>query len=363
ATLLTALATQSGSIVPHEVYDDPGKKYLQHPVGCGPFSFESWEHGRDIRMAAFHDHWKGPPGIAGIDVRIIPDVTTALLEYRTGGLEIDNEVPSGQRRKVSEEMGSQYRVRPRISTSYILLNQATGPFSESRDLRLAVNYAVDRDRIAKVLQEGKDQASSWILPPDLAGGRTTPGPYGYDPETAKKLLAGAGFPGGKGLPPLTLLSPDNESIRRYAESVQNDLREIGLNVKLEALDFNAYYEALFGSPGKGPKADMAVLIWFADYPDPEAVLRQLFRSDSAMNFGRYHNDEVDRLLDEADAETNPSRRQEIFLSAEKVLLDDGAIVPLHHQGDDLLVKPYVTGIVQSPLGDFAVPLELAGMSR
>ncbi len=360
--LLMALATQSGSIVPREVYEDPDKRYLRHPVGSGPFEFGEYASGRHLTMTAFEDHWKGRPPLPGIVVRIIPDANTALLEYRSGGLDICNEVPAGQRKPVAEELGTQYRIQPRLATAYLLINHASGPLSGSPALRRALNFGIDRERIASVLQENKDEATSWILPEDLAGGREGSGPFSYDVAEARRLLEEAGYPGGKGLPALTILTSTNESIRNSSVSIQNDLREMGIKVNLESLDFAAFTQALFGAAERGPSADMIVLLWFADYPDPEVMIRQLFHSGSGSNFSRYHNPEVDDLLDAADGEGDPTRRLRFFLDAEEAILADGGVIPLYHQGDDLLVKPGITGVTQSPLGDFAIPLEMAGIA-
>jgi len=355
-----SLATQSGSIVPREVYEDPEKRYLRHPVGCGPFAFGEYASGRHLTMTAFEDHWKGKPPLAGIVVRIIPDANTALLEYRSGGLDICNEIPAGQRRPVAEEFGTQYRIQPRLATAYVLINHASGPLSGNSALRRAIGFGIDRERIASVLQENKDEATSWILPDDLAGGRAGSGPFRYDTAEARRLMEGAGYPGGKGIPELTLLSQNNESIRNTIASIQNDLREIGLKVNLEPLDFAAFNKALTGAADRGPSADLIVLLWYADYPDPEVVLSQLFHSGSGSNFSKYHNSAVDDLLNAADRESDPTRRLRFFLDAEAAILADGGVIPLYHQGDDLLVKPGITGVTQSPLGDFAIPLEMAG---
>ncbi len=361
-TLLPALATQSGSIVPREVYEDPGKKYLRRPVGCGPFRLEEYASGRHLKLVAFGEHWKGRPSLPGITVRIIPDVNTALLEYESGGLEICNEIPAGRRKPVAEAKGTEYRLQQRLATAYLMVNHASGPLSGNPLLRRAVNFAIDRERISSVLQEGKDDATSWILPDGLAGGRTEAGPYRYDPAEARRLLAEAGHPEGRGVEELTLMCQDNESIRRSMESIQNDLREVGLRVKLDTLAYGAYGEALRGSPDRGPDADLFVLLWFADYPDPEVVLRELFLSASPSNFSRYDSAAVDALLEAADVEPEGPRRLQLFLEAEQAILADGGVVPLYHQRDDLLVKPGITGVVQSPLGDFAIPLEMAGFA-
>lgn len=355
-TFLPALATPGGSIVPREVYDTEETGYLRHPVGSGPFRFEEYRSGLHVKMGAFADHWKGAPGLPGITIRIIPDVNTALQEYRKGDLDFSNEVPAGKRDEVRSEFPGEYKVRERLCTAYLLMNQAIAPFKGNPALRRAVSHAVDRRRIASVFQEGKDTPSSWLLPPDMAGGRDSFGPVRHDPARVAELLEQAGHPGGEGLPVLRILVQDNESITRWVSAVRDDLQRAGFKAEMEILDFNAYVSRLF----EGPTQELIVLIWYADYADPESTMGQVFHSASRSNFGNYSNPRVDRILERAREEMDPTRRLEAYLEAERMILEDGGAVTIYHQGDDLLVKGHVSGIRQSPLGDFAIPLELAG---
>jgi ABC-type transport system substrate-binding protein len=363
STFLPALATGGGSIVPREIYDTLGNAVTRSPVGSGPFVLEEYASGLELKLRAFDDHWKGAPRLAGFTVRIIPDANTALREYRAGSIDILNEVPAGMRREVREEFSPEYLVKERLSSAFLLMNQASGPFKGNAELRRAVSQAVDRRRIALEFQEGKDLPSSWILPPAMADGRRGDGPVVHDPGEAGRMLTKAGYPGGEGLPEMTLLSPDNESIVRWVSSIRDDLKRAGLRIVVETMPFGAYVNRLTGDPPTGPGADLAVLIWFADYPDPVMTLGELFRSGSSSNFSGYSNAELDLLLDRAGSETHPGRRQEFFLAVEKAALDDAAIVALYHQGDDLLVKPDVGGIVQSPMGDFMIPMELVRLRK
>jgi len=366
APFLSILASQAGSIVPRDVYSDPNESYLAHPVGCGPFRFESWERGVSLRLAAFPDHWKGKPALPGVTFRFLPDSGTALEEYKAGGLDISNEVPSGQRAWVRDNLKPDYRTWPRLAVATVGFNHVAGPLKGNRLLRRALNFAVDRDRIAKVLQQGKDSPTSRILPPGMIGHDPAPGPYRYDPSEAKRLLAEAGYPEGRGLPELTYLVQSNASIRRWSEAIQADLAAIGVKVRLKVLDFGAFSQAVAGTPEAGAGADLFNLIWFADYPDPDDFLRILLHTSNAGssgNYSRYSNPEVDRLLDEGRRETDPKKRDVIYRRAEAIALDDACLMPLYHYGDDALVRPTLKGLHLSPLGDFAIPLELLRFER
>jgi len=361
APFLAALASVAGSIMPQEVYSDPKQGYLKHPVGCGPFKFESWDRGVSIKLTAFPDYWKGKPAIPGIHVRMIPDVATALEEYKTDGLDFDNEAPPGRRGWVRDNLKDEYLVWERVATAFIAFNHVRPPFKGNPVLRRALNFAVDRERIAHVLQEDKDVATSRILPPGLLGHNPAPGPYRFDVQEAKRLLAEAGYPEGRGLPEMTFVTQDDEAIKRFVESIQSDFREIGVNFRIKAMDGGAYSRALAGTDESGADGSLFMIVWFPDLPDPDGFLGVMLQSSNfgeLGNYSRYSNPEVDRLLDAGRAELDPGRRAAIYRKAEDVALADGCLIPLYFQRDDGMLKKNIHGFVPNPLGDFATHLEL-----
>jgi len=361
---LSLLTAPVGSVVPREAYDDPDRDYLRNPVGSGPFRFESWESGVSIKMAAFAGYWKGAPGLAGIDVRFIPDVTTAFEEYKTGGLDFDNEVPPGQRELARANLPGEYHAWPKLAIAAVGFNMTKEPFKGNLTLRRAFEFAVDRDRIANVLQEGKDQPAGTLIPPGLVGHAEGEPPYRYDPEEAKRLLAESGHPGGKGLRELVYLTPVNESIRRYAEAVQGDLAQIGVKVQVKSMDFTAFV-TLATSPQGVESVDLFQEIYYADYPDPDGLLWPLLHSSSfaAGNFGHYASPEVDRLLEEGRVEADQAKRADIYRQVDAKAMEDASMIPIYFFGDDALLKPYIEGFRPSPMGDAGVPLDLLKDTR
>ncbi|MBI3449101.1 MAG: ABC transporter substrate-binding protein [Acidobacteria bacterium] len=363
---LSVLASQAGNILPAEVYSDPAKTYLDHPVGCGPFRFESKERGVSLTLSAFRDHWKGPPGIPGIVFRYLPDVGTAFLEFKAGNLDYDNEAPPGQREEIGANMKESYHKWMRLATSFLAFNFDSGAFKSNAALRRAIGFAIDRERIAGVLQEGKDIPATRLLPPGLSTAGNEPGPYRYDPVQAKKLLAEAGYPEGKGLPDITMVTSNNTGIVRYSEAIQADLAAVGIRLKLKPMEFAAYQAAVEGTKETGMPADLIVQIWFADYLDPDAFFRPLLHTSSfgsGGNYGRYSNPEIDKLLDSGRRETDPAKRTLIYRKVEDIALADAGLLPIYFYFDDALVGPKVRGFVPSQLGDYAASLELLHLDR
>jgi ABC-type oligopeptide transport system substrate-binding subunit len=93
-----------------------------------------------------------------------------------------------------------------------------------------------------------------------------------------------------------------------------------------------------------------VLSWLADYPDPQTFVETLFRGDSPENYTTYANPRLDALFDQAARTTDPARRAELFREAQRLLLEDAAILPLYFSTDYTLVKPHVKGLTITPMG-------------
>jgi len=358
APFLSHLLVEQASLVPREIYDDPDEGYLRHPVGCGPFRFASWTPGQSVVLEAFPDYYGEGPHVDRVVFRIMHSQETALQEYRAGNLEMTDEIPSGIRRELQEEFGEQYRRWPQIAVRSFALNHARPPFAGNLALRQAVNHAVDRDYILRVVDEGKDMPVAGVIPPGLPSHNPELEGYAHDPARARALLARAGYPAGEGLPELTLVYNTNEGHRRMCERVVADLAEVGIRARLLNLDFAAYLAAITGTPDEPPEAHMIYFAWVADFPDAYNFLFTNLHSSNAGaggNYSRYVNPEFDRLIDQAVGEPDTARRIDLYRRAERVAVEDAAWIFFYSFGEEALVRPEVEGLVLSPLGDFDIP--------
>lgn len=357
---LTVLASEGGSILPREVYDDPAEGYLKHPVGCGPFKFESWDEGVSLTLSRFAGHWKGapPPGaLQEIVFKFIFDSNTAMEEYRSGGLDFTQEIPPGQRQKVMREMPEDFHTWTRFSILYLGFNHLAPVIRDNALVRKALIHAIDRSFIVRVLDEGKDTVAAGVIPPGMLGHEQTRVPAAYDPDLAARLLAQAGYPGGKGLPPLVYLSNDTRGFRNVADRIQADLARVGVKVEMKWSDFGAFLAAM--SSGAGAKSGISLfrMTWYADWPDPDNFLAAQFATGADGNFGLYHNPRFDRLMEEARHEPDTAKRASLYREADTMLIEDAALVPIYWYGQDVLLKPEFTGLKPSLLGVFGIAWE------
>lgn len=367
APFLGMLTIPAAAIVPREVYDDPAKGYLRAPVGCGPFRFSRWEQSNFIELLAFDRFYGGRPALDRVVVRIIENRTSALQEYRSGGLESLDEPPDANDTALVAALGPEIKKYPYIATGYIGFNQGLAPFKGNARLRQAFNYAVDKSYLVGVLMPGMGLAAHGIIPPGVPGFDPALPGYPHDEEKAKRLLAEAGYPDGRGLPAIALWINTSEDNRKIAERIQADLKAINVNLTIREVDWGAYLAAVEGTRTEPGQAQMFRFGWNLDYPDADSILRTQLHSSNfgpAGNFFRYKNPEFDRLVDQALVLTDPAARAQLYRKAEQIaVMSDAVWLFLNYYESSTLFKPYVKGVVLTPLGEFRIPLERIRIER
>ncbi len=357
---LQLLATPAAAIVPKEVYGDPAKGYLAQPVGCGPFRVSRWERSSVMELSAFGDYYGGRAKLDRIQVRFIENPAGAMEEYRRGGLDYMDEMV-GSESSIARELPQDYRKGPMLGSFYFGFNLARPPFKGNVSLRKALNYAVDRKSLCEQTFEGTLTPAHGILAPGTPGYDPDLKGYEYDPARARELLAQAGYPEGKGFKAIDLWVNNNQKLLEAAQKVQADLQAVGIPVRVKAVDFATFLQALQGTPETPGEALFYRYGWNADYPDPDAFLYWLLHSRNigpAGNIGRYSNPKVDRLLDQARGLVRMEERIPLYREAELIAVEeDAAWLFLADYTQRVLIKPYVKGVVLCPLGSMRIPLD------
>ena len=364
APFLSLMAYDAASIVPREEASRLGVEFASHPVGTGAFRFVRWRRDDQVVLEKFNGHFRGAPSLDRVVFRIIPAEITRFNEYKTGHLDY-TDIPTGHCRAVQRDpaLKQEVAIWPILGTQAVRFNVERPPFNDRR-IRQAVGHAIEPRAIVAGLLEGCVVAGKGILPPAMPG--FNPGVSGpaFDRERARRLLAEAGFPAGKGLGPFTFHYNTGDLNQRIAELLQAQLKEVGIVLELRRLDWAAHIK-LVDEGGAGFFRQG----WIADYPDPENFLTVLFHSrnaGAAGNTSRYRNPSLDRLLDEADGMAPGSARFKRYQEAEQIVLDDGVWISLYHYTSRALIKPYVKGLERSPLSsapEFLAPLRKVSLDR
>ncbi len=313
-------------------------------VGNGPFLLTEWTPNSRLVVVKNPRYWDAARNRLN-SVVFFPNENISVDEnaFRAGQLHLTYDLlPEriGHYRRTAPQL---LRVDPLMDTFFLRFN-VTRPPLDDRRVRQALARAIDRDAISRDVLYGSRLPAYALTPPDTAG-YTPRARIPTDYAAARRLLAEAGFPGGKGFPRLDIQMNTDAINTKVLEAIQQMWRrELGIDVGLVNQDFRVYLDN---------QRTLAYRIsrsrWVGDYDDPSTFL-DLFRSTSGNNQTGWANPEYDRLNEEADRTLDPSARYALLQKAEALLLDEAPIAPVFFGTRTYLIDPAVRGWTPSLLG-------------
>ncbi|HEX7454050.1 MAG TPA: peptide ABC transporter substrate-binding protein, partial [Polyangiaceae bacterium] len=286
-------------------------------VSNGAFRLAEWNVGSRIRLERSDTYWgRSEVKIQSADVLPIENATTALNLYLTG--EVDwlpqNNYPQDLAPDLRKR--SDFFIGPALIVYYYRINSTRKPFDDVR-VRKALNLAVDRELITReVLGVGQTPAFEFV-PPGIRGYTPPDTGISYDAAQARKLLAEAGFPEGRGFPKFSILYNTLEAHKKIAEVVADQLRR---NLHLDVSAYNQEWQSYLQST-RSLDYDLARAAWVGDYEDPNTFL-DLFTTNGGNNQTGWGSLVYDRLLEAA-------ANVEQFVSAPEFILQHA------HRADEL----------------------------
>jgi len=364
--ILGILSMQYCSIVPKEVVEKYGKGFRRHPCGTGPFRLTSWEEGEAMILHKNEHYWerdeKGNalPYLDAIKVSFYDNKATEFLQFRQGELSFVNDIdPSFKDELLTKkgELRKQWegkivlKKHPYLNTEYfgILVDESNPLVKNSptriKAVRQAMNYAINRKQLMMYMRNSIGiPAEAGFVPGGLPSRNTelVKG-YPYDPAKAKQLLKEAGFPDGKDLPPVKLLT-----INIYADIASfaaRQLEEVGIPVQVEIIQKSLLLEQTAKSQALFFRGS-----WIADYPDAENYMAMFYSKNPAPpNYTRYKNPAFDVLYEQALLETNDSLRYALYREMDQLVINDAPVIPIWYDMAIHLVQPNVQGFYPNAL--------------
>ncbi|SHJ99502.1 glutathione ABC transporter substrate-binding protein [Paramaledivibacter caminithermalis] len=346
--LLAHLSHTATSIVNEKAVTEAGENYGQNPVGTGPFKFVSWEAGDKITLERFDDYYKGPANVKTVVFRNITEGTNRTIGLETGELDIAYEIEPIDKDRVANHEKLQLIEGPSLSMAYIGMNNQKEPFNNEK-VRKAINYAINVDDIITAVLNGAGQKANSPIGPRVFAHNDALKPYEYDPAKAKELLKEAGYENGF---QTTIWTNDNPVRMQIAQIVQAQLKEIGIDVAIEPLEWGSYLERT----AKG-EHDMFILGWVTVTADPDYGLYALYHSSQhggAGNRNFYTNEEVDKLLEEGRTAIDPEKRTEAYKKAQEIIVNDAPDVLLYYGTQNVGAQKSVKGFELHPAGHHSV---------
>ncbi len=343
---LGLLSMQYCSIIPREVVEKYGKDFRKYPVGTGPFMFKTWKEGVKLIMVKNPDYFETDslgchlPYLDAIAVTFIIDKQSAYMEFVKGNLDFMSGLDASYKDELltrNGELNPVYEKKihmlsmPYLNTEYLgFLMDKHDPQNPLliKEVRQAINYGFDRKKMLRFLRSNIGMAGIHGMIPYGMPPYSDSALYGYDynPQKARELLAKAGYPNGKNMPPVKLYVTENYmDITQY---IAHELEQIGINIEMVKIQPAILRQFISKSEINFFRGS-----WIADYPDAENYL-SLFYSDNfcpnGPNYTHYQNATYDRLYQLSQATTNDSIRNCYYRQMDSLMMNDAPVVILYY---------------------------------
>lgn len=354
--ILGILSMQYCSIVPHEAVEKYGKDFRRNPCGSGPFRFVSWDEGETMVMHKNEHYWEKDgsgvplPYLDAVQISFFDNKATEFLQFRQGKLSFVNDFDASFKDEILTKNGDLrkewqgkiiLKKHAYLNTEYFgILADEQNPVVKNSPVRLlairrAMNYALNRRQLMMYMRNSIGiPAEAGFVPGGLPSRNVelVKG-YPYDPRKARKLLADAGFPDGKGLPSIKLLTiPVYADIASFAA---RQWEEVGIPVQVEVVQKSLLLEQTAKSQALFFRGS-----WIADYPDAENYMAMFYSKNPAPpNYTRYKNPAFDALYEKALTETNDSLRYALYRQMDQIVINDAPVIPVWYDMAIHLIQP------------------------
>jgi len=306
-------------------------------VGNGPFVIKSWRSQQVLTVVRSPTYWdRANVKLDEINFYPIESLDTEERMFRTGQLHVTNEIPVSKIPVYRRSHPEQLRIDPYLGLYFYRFNVTRRPFDDVR-VRRALALAINREAIVKFITRG-DQRPAYAV--------SYPGNAGYMPQArlegtlddARRLLAEAGYPGGRGFPRVELLYNTSENHKQIAEAIQQMWRKnLGIDIALVNQEWKVYLDAQHSL-----NFQMARAGWIADYQDPNVFL-DLWETGGGNNDTGWGNPEYDRLLAASWRAKTNEERYALYQKLDRILVDELPILPIYYYSRVHLVSPKVGG--------------------
>jgi ABC-type transport system substrate-binding protein len=347
---LMAMTMPFTSVMSKEWVDKVGKQINRKPLGTGPYVIDSWTPGQSI-TAVRNTNWSSDTDqwVDSMEFVFSSNPGTALLKLERGEVDIlGDSIPAADylRTKQDPTWGKYVVDTPNIAWYYVFMNVLEQPFDNAQ-VRQAVNYAIDTQKIQKLLA-GQGKALNQVYPVGMPGHQADATFYTYDPAKAKQLLAEAGFPNGF---KVTFVSHNVDPLPKLAQAIQADLKDVGVEAEIKQLDRATYWNYI---SLKKSHAAIGLSDWYMDFPDPSDWIGPLFTNpiDGGANSSFYENPQVNELYAKSASELDTTKRIEMFKQMQDIVMQDAPTAPLYQPIWNAMYGKNTGGFYMNPVNIF-----------
>jgi peptide/nickel transport system substrate-binding protein len=305
------LALFAGMMVPPQYVQQQGDaNFANKPVGTGPYAVQEWVRGDHITFQANPNYWNGAPKVKTVVVRFITDPTTRVAALLNHEIDMATALPPTAVKQVESTSGLRVDKATGLRIYYVSIANKEGPLANTQ-VRQALSYATDTKTLTDKLLLGYGVQIGAPLATTNYGAKDAPGPYSYDVNKAKQLLAQAGYPDGF----TTQFDTRSGIYQTIAETVSQMWAQVGVKATVNVLP-DATYTDKYTNGTVGPVWDNGYTMWQGD---PTTLIDTFFHTDRVR--ARYTTPQLDAQVNDLASQTDPQKRAQAMKEILTVLHD------------------------------------------
>lgn len=341
--VLPLYLTRIAMVPPKYITDLGDAEFARKPVGTGPYKLVEWLKDERVVLQANDEYWGEKPSLSKVTFRSIPETSTRMAALKTGEVQIATQVSIDEAPALQQSGEVKVVSIPGLRLMMVQFNLLKDNALKDQRVRQALNYAVDKDALVQQVLGGYGKKlEGQPATPDYFGYNPSVKAYEYNPDKAKQLLTEAGYGPQKPLA-LTLYAPQGRYVRdkEIAQAIGGQLQAVGINAKVEIMDWGIYLEKLLA------KELDPMMFWGAStVPDADVWITSMLGSKGA--YSEWANPEFDAAAKQAGQTMDRTQRQGMYNKIMQTAHDQAPLLYLYQQVDIYGVNAKVTGFTPNP---------------
>jgi peptide/nickel transport system substrate-binding protein len=344
--LLNNLALFSAAILPAKQLQEKGASFFEKPIGSGPFMLKNWARGSKIELAANPNYWqKGKPSVKEVDIMVIGEDNSRVLQLQAGQIDAMINVPVNQIKSIASSGDITAKVAPVYRIDLVQLNTREKPLDNEK-VRQALNYAIDKEGIIQGLLFGTGTPAVSSMPV-MRYHNTALKPYPHDPEKAKALLKEAGLPDGFSM--TMLVQSGDTTFQQVGAAIQANLQDVGVKTELQLIESGAQWDTT-----KSGKYQASLSYATSDTVDPDQLIG--FTAVNPERADAFHtewkSDRLNELYDKERVTADGPEREKMFQEMEQIVHDGSPFIFLYNKGATYAYRNNVEGFEVLPTSNW-----------
>ncbi|MCM3717598.1 glutathione ABC transporter substrate-binding protein [Fictibacillus phosphorivorans] len=341
--MLAALTHSNAAIVSPTA--DKKQDLMKDPVGTGPFKFSEKVNGDDIVLVKNEDYWQKPAKLDKITFTVVPEVSTAISMLQTGKVQLIDGLAPELMPRLEKIKNVETQKVDGTPVYYLAFNMERALMNDLK-FRQAVAHAINREGYLKKLNGLGVYSNTFIGPEVFGHPEEEKGPK-YDQAKAKELVKANGLEQKE----VKMLVPNTASYMNMAEVIQAQLKEAGIPVKIETLEWGTYLDV-----SKKGDFDITIAGWSNVTGDGSELLFPRLHSANidATNLSRYKDAELDKLIEQSRSVVDQEQRKEILTKADEYVMTQLPVLPIYHGIASAAYDKSVKGFTMEPTGQWSL---------